>query len=299
MIKLILILVISYISLSDACSCYLPTGWQDEFYCRYNFAGTFKVVSPQYNCGNSEEELICYSIVVLDQMRGPPVTVTYAQTHIQSSMCGTTLTVGHTYFVSSGVGESNNIGVGLCMLLEDWTELSCADLNEKKRHYEQLSCGDEPTVPTTPTVPIDPECGSPATIFSLNNILGSLLKLLENLKLRSSEKSNPNPKPVKGCPAVDTTIQCIWFNEQCNESDKRCPDGSICCGDNCGTFCVDTENKCKPKPKPKPVKGCPKVDDNIQCIWFNEQCNDADKRCPAGSICCGNNCGTSCIKQKC
>lgn len=102
------------------------------------------------------------------------------------------------------------------------------------------------------------------------------------------------PSPIRGCPAYNEDIRCIWYNEQCNNSDKRCPSDSICCGDNCGTFCVDRNAKCKPNPS----KGCPSVDTTIQCIWFNEQCNDTDKRCPADSICCGNSCGTSCVKRR-
>ncbi len=101
------------------------------------------------------------------------------------------------------------------------------------------------------------------------------------------------PSPIRGCPPINTSLRCFWLNEQCNQSDKRCPIGSVCCGDNCGTWCVDKRQRCKPNP----VKGCPLIDTAVQCIWFNEQCNDTDKPCPSDSICCGNNCGTSCIKK--
>lgn len=103
------------------------------------------------------------------------------------------------------------------------------------------------------------------------------------------------PSPIEGCPSYNADIRCIWFNEQCNDSDKLCPAGSICCGDNCGTFCVNQKKQCKCKPNP--VKGCPAIDSSVQCIWFNEQCNETDKPCGAGSICCANSCGTSCIRQ--
>lgn len=43
--------------------------------------------------------------------------------------------------------------------------------------------------------------------------------------------------PIK-CPPINKGIVCVWFNEQCNYTDKLCPLGSICCKDNCGSFCV-------------------------------------------------------------
>lgn len=187
MIKFIFVLVISYISLSNACSCYLPTGWQDEFYCRYNFAGTFKVLSSQYDCSDIYENKYCYNIVVLDQMRGPSAIVTHAQTATEPNLCGTTLIQGHTYFVSTGVGDSQNIGVGLCMLLEDWTDLSCAEIQKKKKHYKQLNCNDPSTVPPTvpPTSkPQEPECVRTTKLLDLNYLLCILRKFKEQFQLR-------------------------------------------------------------------------------------------------------------------
>nr|QKV49753.1 antileukoproteinase [Blarina brevicauda] len=39
--------------------------------------------------------------------------------------------------------------------------------------------------------------------------------------------------------------------------------------------------------------GCPPVDKNVRCIWYNEQCQ-SDWQCPEKQKCCRNNCGTSC-----
>lgn len=103
------------------------------------------------------------------------------------------------------------------------------------------------------------------------------------------------PSPIAGCPPINTDIVCVWYNETCNNIDNPCPAGSVCCGDNCGTWCVEQKKQCGCKPKP--VKRCPPVDTSIQCIRFDEQCNDTDKRCPLGSSCCGSSCGTVCIKQ--
>lgn len=187
MYQLILVIFIAYIGLSNACSCSLQPGWQDEFYCRSTWGGTFKVISPEYDCSTADESLICYSIIDLDQMRGVPTYLTYAITRRDSSMCGTRLAVGHTYFIG-GYADYNehSIGVGLCMLLEDWTNLSCKEIEEKKRHYRQLDCGDGLTTPQ------QPECVRTNKIVDIKYLLCRLRKLLTCSRLRSNKNCKCN-----------------------------------------------------------------------------------------------------------
>lgn len=183
MFRLILTIFIAYIGLSDACSCQLTIGWQDLFYCQSTWAGTFKVLSTAYDCSTSEEQLYCYDIIVLDQMHGDPAYLTTASTRKDSSMCGTQLTVEHTYFV--GAYENNHsITVGLCMLLEDWTNLKCKEINEKKRHYNELDCGNGSTTTTTqePQEPQKPsECVRTKNLIDINHILCQFGKVLKSI----------------------------------------------------------------------------------------------------------------------
>lgn len=132
MIKLILVLVISYISLSNACSCFLPVGWQKQAYCNSEFAGTIKVLSSEYNCDTYK---LCYDIQVVQQYKGITATPTVLETATDSAACGVYLIPGNTYFVVTNPIDENKIGVYLCSLFEDWTQLSCCERIEKAKTY--------------------------------------------------------------------------------------------------------------------------------------------------------------------
>lgn len=133
MIKLIVVLVISYISLSDACSCFLPQGWEQQAYCNSQFAGTIKVLGPSYNCGQMN---ICHSIAVVQQFRGSTISPTVLETASQSAACGVYLTPGNTYFVATNPLNANRIAVYLCGLYQDWTSLTCCDMIKKAKSYD-------------------------------------------------------------------------------------------------------------------------------------------------------------------
>lgn len=123
MIKLIFIFVICCLSLSDACSCWLPEGWQSKAYCESEFSGTIKVLTTAFNCGQMQH---CYVITVVSQFRGAAITPFILQTASQSAACGVTLTQGNTYFVATNSINANIIGLNLCQLYENWTGLSKA-----------------------------------------------------------------------------------------------------------------------------------------------------------------------------
>lgn len=133
MIKIIVLLVVSYISCSDACSCFLPLGWQQQAYCNAGFAGVVKVVGPSYICGQTK---ICYTIALVQQFRGSSISPTILETANQSAACGVTLTVGHSYFVATNPINSARIGVYLCGLYQDWTGLTCCEMIKKAKEYD-------------------------------------------------------------------------------------------------------------------------------------------------------------------
>lgn len=133
MFKLILVLVACYISYTDACSCWAPEGWQFNSYYNSDFAGTFKVLGPVYNCGEMKH---CYSIAVVQQFRGTPApAISVLETNNQSAACGVSLAPGHTYFVATNPLNANRIGVYLCGLLVDWTDMTCCDMIAEAKKY--------------------------------------------------------------------------------------------------------------------------------------------------------------------
>lgn len=136
MIKTLLLLVtVSCISLSDACSC-IPLVKKDA-YCNSAFAGTIKVLSSGISCESSEK---CYSISVVQQFRGTPITSHVLQTHNSSAACGVTLIQGYTYFVAATPIDSNTLRLGSCQLNENWTEFSGAQLANEIQEYRSIQC---------------------------------------------------------------------------------------------------------------------------------------------------------------
>jgi len=112
---------------------------------------------------------------------------------------------------------------------------------------------------------------------------------MECVKIPVFPPIKPPTLPPKGvCPVPNPNIQCIWYNEQCNEVDKKCNSNQVCCKDQCGSKCVNVA-----QPPTNPF--CPKLpNSNIQCFRFDEQCNDSDKRCGRNQVCCPAICGTKC-----
>lgn len=135
MYKLILVFVLYCINLSDACSCIQIV--KKDAYCNSGFSGLIKVTNSGTNCGTMK---ICYSIVLVHQFRGNPITPAVLETNNQSAACGVNLTQGHTYFVSTNAISSNKIGLNLCQFKEDWTGLSACEFLLKTLEYIRISC---------------------------------------------------------------------------------------------------------------------------------------------------------------
>lgn len=128
MIKLILVLVIAYISLSHACECFHPPGWQKDEYCNTVFAAKIKILSEGYNCN---EIYKCYDILTVQQYKGPPITNTVLETSDTFETCGLSFAQGHTYFVAANPKDEITMGLGLCSLYDDWTGLSCCEMIQR------------------------------------------------------------------------------------------------------------------------------------------------------------------------
>lgn len=152
MIKLIFVFVISYISLSDACSCYRPdpASWPRDTYCKSTFAGTIRVLAPSFTCGSMQR---CYPITVVNQIRGTPISPIIVRTPEQSATCGVFLTPGNTYFVAINTDPNNPyiIGLYLCDLFENWSAFTPIEVNTKLQAYRQMLCRR-----VTPIGPIGP-----------------------------------------------------------------------------------------------------------------------------------------------
>lgn len=134
MFKLILVFVLSYISYSESCSCYLPQGWEVNAYCNAGFAGTFKVLSDAYSCGPMKN---CYSIAVVQQFRGNPVSPSVTlETPSQSAACGVYLVQGNTYFIATNPINPSRFGAYLCGLLQDWTQKTCCEMIAEAKKYD-------------------------------------------------------------------------------------------------------------------------------------------------------------------
>lgn len=115
-----------------------------DAYCNSGFAGLIKVTNSGTNCGTMK---ICYSIVLVHQFRGNPITPTVLETNSQSAACGVNLTQGHTYFVATNAISSNKIGLSLCQFKEDWTCLSACEFLIKTLEYIGMSCRARPATP--------------------------------------------------------------------------------------------------------------------------------------------------------
>lgn len=124
MIKLLVILIVSSISLSDACSC----GQIDKnvAYCSSTFVGIIQVLIAGQRCGSGNA---CYVIKVVNQIRGDKVSAILLRTADNFDSCGVTLVEGNTYFVATDPVAAFYIGLYLCQFYENWTGLSASEID--------------------------------------------------------------------------------------------------------------------------------------------------------------------------
>lgn len=148
MFKLIFVFVISYISLSDACSCLFQEGWEQQAYWNSEFAGVIEVRGPSYSCG---EWKICHSIAVVQQFRGDAISPIEVETASDSAMCGVYLTEGSRYFVATNPLSASQIGLYLCGLVQDWSSYTCCDMITEAKKY---GSGIQIPIEETPVDPI-------------------------------------------------------------------------------------------------------------------------------------------------
>lgn len=149
MIKLFLVLIVTYISASDACSCIQRTNQQK--YCDSQFAGLIYV----FDSGVVTGTLRMYGISVIQQIRGTTIiNPTQLQTSFSSASCGATLTAGRIYFVA---GSSSPLSLNLCQLYEDVTLLTPDAVVQKLRGYQRTRCSAIIGIPELPVekAPID------------------------------------------------------------------------------------------------------------------------------------------------
>lgn len=144
MIKLIMVLIVSCISLSDACRFIRKP--DEQIYCESGFAGIITVASTGYPCGLYNNNL-CYGINNVEQINGPSITPLILQTGLDSAGCGVTLDVGSKYFIASGVINTSVVSLYTYGLYEDWTALSPTDVATATLAYQATVC---PVVITTP-----------------------------------------------------------------------------------------------------------------------------------------------------
>lgn len=135
MFKLLLVLIVSGISVSNACSC-TPIDKNDA-YCNSTFVGTIWVYKAGQPCGPGNA---CYVIKVVNQIRGLPITPIILRTADNSANCAVTLIENHTYFVATYPVAAFYIALYQCQLYEDWTELSDTERQAKINEYLEIQC---------------------------------------------------------------------------------------------------------------------------------------------------------------
>ncbi|KAJ6644269.1 hypothetical protein Bhyg_09236 [Pseudolycoriella hygida] len=107
----------------------------------------------------------------------------------------------------------------------------------------------------------------------------------------SYEFANPDSYvPKYGCPNPTYYRQKSY--QPCDlNTDYPCRSSQICCATIFGTTCENPTFS-----KYLPIRGCPPIDPDVRCIWFNEQCR-GDLDCPPFYKCCADVCGTQCVSQ--
>lgn len=142
MIKLLLVILVSRLSLSDACSC-LPIVLK-EAYCNSQFAGIIKVLDSGSSCvdglGDGDVTDTCYPIRVVQRFRGAETKATVLRTAENSAACGVWLMKGHTYFVGASTIDYKTLGLSLCQLNNDLTELTPKQRSMHSQETLRIKC---------------------------------------------------------------------------------------------------------------------------------------------------------------
>lgn len=137
MIKLLCVLVLSGISLSDACQCINID--KEVAYCESKFAGFIKIQSAGYDC---EEIKKCYKIAVIEQIKGAKIapTPTILRTNRDSAACGVRFDKDDKYFVTTNTIDSNALTLNSCQLREKWTSKSPSEIERNIQGYRGIDC---------------------------------------------------------------------------------------------------------------------------------------------------------------
>lgn len=139
MIKLILVLIVSCISLSGACRFIRRP--DEQIYCDSGFAGIITIATDGFPCGN-DDFYICYGINDFQQIRGDDdITPYILRTSTSSAACGVSdLERDRTYFVAASVVDSYVIEIFTFDLYDDWTDLSESEVETETAAYLETVC---------------------------------------------------------------------------------------------------------------------------------------------------------------
>lgn len=132
MIKLFVILIVTCISLSDACSCIDRT--DQKKYCDSQYAAVIYVT----NSGSVSGTTRTYGINVFHQFKGTAINPIQLQTSFSSASCGVTLTAGKAYIVATT--SSSALQLSSCDLLEEVGLLTLDALILKIQGYQRTRC---------------------------------------------------------------------------------------------------------------------------------------------------------------
>ncbi len=132
MIKLFVLLIVTYISFSDACSCIYQT--PQKQYCDSAYAAVIYTI----NSGSVSGTTRTYGISVLLQFKGVPINPTQLQTSFSSASCGITLTPGNAYIVATA--SSSPLSANSCGFVEPVGTLTVNELIAKIQAYKTSSC---------------------------------------------------------------------------------------------------------------------------------------------------------------
>lgn len=135
MFKLLLVLIVSCIGSSNACSCG-PID-KNAAYCNSKFVGTIKINEVGQRCGTGNT---CYVLQDVKQIRGDKMTPILLRTADNSAACGVSLLKGNTYFVATDPVAIFYLGLYQCQFYEDWTGLSSSEIEAKKEALSEISC---------------------------------------------------------------------------------------------------------------------------------------------------------------
>ncbi|KAG4066279.1 hypothetical protein HA402_000503 [Bradysia odoriphaga] len=135
--KLILVLIVFCISISDACRFIRRP--DEQIYCESEFAGIVTVATIGFPCGPYNVNR-CYGINNVQQINGADITPIVLRTGLDSAGCGVELTEGNTYFIASNVVNPYVVGLYTNELYEDWTGLSPSDMELAALAYQATIC---------------------------------------------------------------------------------------------------------------------------------------------------------------